>query len=667
MTRPNTRWFSPKLPLAVILLSGAVLRFYKLTAHPLQWDELLVSMASRHSLTYIFNLCSTQETHPPLFYLLTKAVLLFRPDDFALRFSSALFGTLCIYILYHVVREFANEGTALLASAFLSINILHFQLSRELRPYSLQTVLFIVTLWFVARIEKYGHWKDTILLCCFNIILFSLHYFTYYLVAAQGIVLALLLFKKLSPFTFKQFSTFCIVTAVVSGMIYLFFVQHSLAHQLASTYLPRRDILHSIGDDMRQASSFAFANTTWTNFMYLIPLAGCAISLWRKSQFAVICLLLGLIPFVLVLITAPGYSPRAWHVVWVTPLLSLFGAMALSWLPGCKVTAPLLTAGCVVFLLIYQHAVYWEVPADENDWKTAAKDLRSMLLPGALVAEAASANFIGPISWYLDQSPPNPLIAQDLEPDDTPVTLQFIGGGRTSLTQTKEALYVSAVTREPGKFTEARDVGVYTFQLNRQPVVITGILPVSFVFSANPKDFYVHVSRLHNVRNVPGNTLSPIYPVLDAFRRMEDGIIATQNNEPDFLEFTLDNGIGDTPMYFSAMLQYANIGLGNRIGVWAHFDDEPPLPLAESTGPDRSHILQASFLRDKPFRRLTLHVELYCKDDTALLFGNNLRTLVFQWLRLDVSRARNAVPPKPAESVITPTSPTGTLPTTPSW
>jgi hypothetical protein len=118
-------------------------------------------------------------------------------------------------------------------------------------------------------------------------------------------------------------------------------------------------------------------------------------------------------------------------------------------------------------------------------------------------------------------------------------------------------------------------------------------------------------------------------------------------------------------MYFSAMLQYANIGLGNRIGVWARFDDEPPLPLAESTGPDRSHILQASFLRDKPFKRLTLHVELYCKDDTALLFGNNLRTLVFQWLRLGVSQARNAVLPKPAESIITPTSPTGALSTKP--
>ena len=159
---------------------------------------------------------------------------------------------------------------------------------------------------------------------------------------------------------------------------------------------------------------------------------------------------------------------------------------------------------------------------------------------------------------------------------------------------------------------------------------------------------------------------------------MEDGIIATQNNEPAFLEFAFENNFGNTPMYFSATMHYVNDGSGSKIGLFARFDDEPPLLLAESAGPDRNHILQAGFLRDKPFKRLTLHVRMYCADNTARLLGGNLRTLVFRGLRLDVSRAGNAALPKPAESV-TPTGtlpskpagdatpPTGALPPTPSW
>jgi len=670
MSRPYAKWFLARLPLTVILLSGAVLRFYRLTAHPLRWDELLVPMASRHSLTYIFNLCATQETHPPLFYLLTKTVLVFSSSDFALRFSSALFGTLCIYILYRFIREFISEGTALLCAALLSVNILHFQLSRELRPYSLHTFLFIFTVWFIARIEKYGRWKDTIFLLCFNGILFSLHYFTYYLVAAQGVVLAILLFKKSCPFTLKQFIVFCAVTAVTAAAVYFLFIQHSLAHQLASEHLPRGKFLRSISTNLWLASFFTFVGPAWATYMYLLPLAGCAVLLFRKPRFAAVCLLLGLIPFALLLITDPGYPLHIWHVIWVTPLVSLCAAMALSWLPGQKLIAPLLAAGCAAYLLIYQHTIYWEAPPERENWKAAAEDLKSTIVPGALVPEAAIAGFASPISWYLDQLPPNPLTEQNLEPGNTPMTIQFAAGGRSSLQQAQEALYVSTVMGEPGKLVKDKDVAVYTFQLNRQPPMILKELPASFVFSTNPKDFYAHVSRLHNVRSVPGTTLPPIYPIVDAYRRMEDGVIATRNNEPDFLEFAFENGGSGTPAYFSATMRYVNDGSGSTIGLWARFDDEPPLLLAESAGPDHNRLLQVNFLRDKPFKRLTLHVHMYCADNTSRLLGENLRTLVFRGLRLDVSQAGVAAAPKPAESVVTPTGPTGptgTLPASPSW
>jgi len=191
MARPDVRWFLSKLPLAVILLSGAFLRFYALGARALWWDEILVPLSARHNIKYIFDLCSFSETHPPLFYLITHLILYFSHNDVILRIFSASCGVITLYLVYHVTREFIDERTALLASALQSVNIFHILLSREIRPYSLQTLLFVISFWFIARLIKYGRWRDFSILCCSNLFLFWIHYFAYYLVAAQGIVLTI--------------------------------------------------------------------------------------------------------------------------------------------------------------------------------------------------------------------------------------------------------------------------------------------------------------------------------------------------------------------------------------------------------------------------------------------------------------------------------------------
>ena len=100
-------------------------------------------------------------------------------------------------------------------------------------------------------------------------------------------------------------------------------------------------------------------------------------------------------------------------------------------------------------------------------------------------------------------------------------------------------------------------------------------------------------------------------------------------------------------MRLSTNLQYANIGYGNRISLFARFDNESPVPLTESIGPDPTRSFLVNISRDKPFKRLTFIVEMYCKDDTALPFGGNLRTLLFQGLSVNVAEAKGAAPPKP--------------------
>jgi len=194
------------------------------------------------------------------------------------------------------------------------------------------------------------------------------------------------------------------------------------------------------------------------------------------------------------------------------------------------------------------------------------------------------------------------------------------------------------------KVTPAWNAVVYTFQLDRKILTVLENLPATTYFSSNPRDFYSRVFRLNDVRTVPLYVDPPQFAALDKFRTLEGGVTATRNNEPASFEFALVNNVGDTPMNFFANLNYLNDGAGSRIGLLARFDDEPPLDLAWSTGPDSNRALQTRFSRNKPFKRLTLVVRMYCAADAPRFHGDNLRTLLFQGLSVTVSGPEGANP-----------------------
>jgi len=649
MARPNARWLLSKLPIAVILASGAFLRFHALGARALWWDEILVPLAAQHNIKYIFDLCSASETHPPLFYLITRLMLYFYSSDAALRIFSACCGVITIYLVYHVIRKFIDERTALLASALQSVNILHLLVSRELRPYSLQILLFVLSCLFIARLVKYGRWRDLILLCCSHFFLFWLHYFSYYLIAAQGIILAISMFTQSSRFTYKQFILFCIITVLTAGPLLVWFVLPSLAQELAGAALPRLTVFYFIKMGLWTTSFFISFKSFLGNLMYIVPLAGCIVFLVHKPRQAVFCLLLGLMPFAIILLMAPGYPMQFWHAAWVTPLTSLFSAVALSWLPWRKAAAPFLAVAGAVLILIYQCPMYYEPLSANNsvDFRAAAARLEPLLQPGTLVSDVSYPGFFNAVSWYFDRLPSNPFATQSLEPNVDLITLHFVFGALLDNQQQPPGLSknIQMAMGDQGQVTQDRNATVYTFHMNRQTTTAIDGLPATFVFSADAKGFYSRVHRLRNVRSVAEYTLAPKWATPERLRTLEGGVVATRNNQSAFFEFVLiKNTPGDKPLRLSADLRYANSGAGNRIRLLARFDDEAPVSLAESAGPDPNRSLSVNFSRNTPFKRLAFIVEMYCKDDTALPIGGNLRTLLFQGLFVDIAESGQTAP-----------------------
>lgn len=615
---------STRAVLAVILTAGTCLRFYHLETPSLWWDEILVPLTSSHSLAYIFDFCRSAEMHPPLFYLISKAALAFGVSDFALRLLPALLGMVSVYLLFRVVRAFTNDATALLAAAILSVSGLHVLLSREIRPYALQMVLLLFAWKLVVELVRHGRWRDLVLLCGLDAAMFWLHYFTFHLVFAQGAALVLFaMFQRGGAWDFKRLLVFCAAIAALAAPVFFwFFVPSSGSRSIfADTQYTRWDVLELVRTYLGQA--LFYFDTAWIRTVAAaLAVGGFAALAMRRPRVAVVSLTLLAVPLlnVLALGKAAYFSP--WHVAYTMPFMAFFMACALVALPGPRLIAAALAVGGTVFILSTQHARYYEVDSYRHNvfvtlGKPVARELGD-LLPSGGVSAASNPGFTNVVNWYLDQyRSPNPLREQSLGPEGDTTEIRFLSAFHDFGILARDESSFLAYMGRPARVEKAVNATVYTFPLERRPVTELAGLPFRTSFGGEFKDFYSRVNRLKNV------TFCPMPGI---------GVTATANDSPGTLEFVLQNAAGDRPMRFFVTLQYLNIGRDNLLGLHYRFDDETPVPLAGSLGPDDNRQVQASFLRDKPFKRLSFLAELHCRDLTAQYHGGNLETLAFRGL-----------------------------------
>jgi len=616
---------SSRAALAVILAAGACLRFYHLDTPSLWWDEILVPLTSSHSLAYILDFCRSAEMHPPLFYLISKAALNFGGSDFALRLLPALLGTASIYLLYRVVRAFTDDDTALMSAAILSVSGLHVLLSREIRPYALQTVLLLFAWKLVVDLVRHGRWRDLAVLCCLDAILFWLHYFTFHMVFAQGVALLLFaVFRRSGPWNLKRLAVFCAVIAALAAPVFfwLFLPSSGSRSIFAEARHTRWDVLELIRTYLGQVLFFYF-DAAWPRIA-AATLAGVGLVLLalRRPRLALVSLILLAVPLlnVLALRKVAYFSP--WHVAYTTPFLALFMACALARLPGARFWAAGLAVAGATLVLSTQHARFYEEDSYRHNvfvtlFKPVARELASMLPPGG-VSVSSNPGFANGINWYLDQyGAPNPLREQYLGPQSGTSEIRFVSAFHDFGVLARDEADFLAYMGRPSRVEKAVNATVYTFPLERRPVTDLDALPFRTSFGRGFKDFYTRVNSLKNV------TFCPMPGI---------GVTATGNDRPGKMEFVLENSAGEGPMRFFVTLQYLNIGRENQLGLYYRFDDEPPVPLAGSVGPDDNRQAPAMFQRDKPFKKLAFLVDLHCRGLTAEYHGGNLETLAFRGL-----------------------------------
>ena len=149
----------PIVLVALILLLSALLRFFHLGNQPLWLDEALTWLYAGEG----FDLISSQDVHPPLYYSIIRLwmhgspgfgipALASQDNEFFLRAPSALLGVLTVPLVYALGRTIGGVRMGLLGALLFAIAPFQVLYGQEARMYTLLSFLGVLAMWGVASV-----------------------------------------------------------------------------------------------------------------------------------------------------------------------------------------------------------------------------------------------------------------------------------------------------------------------------------------------------------------------------------------------------------------------------------------------------------------------------------------------------------------------------------
>lgn len=619
----SQRGFSGALRLVfcLVLGAGAFLILYRLGLPSLWLDEAASPLNARYPVAYILELSRSLEEHPPLYYLLLKAVMGFGQSDALLRLPSALCGLGCLIMTALLGRGLFGWPAGLLAAALWLAMPQNLWLSRIARPYALWLFLFSCSVFFLERFVRLGKWRDLWLLLGLNAIMTATHYLTFPVMAAQGACLVSCLPPGAPARRWRATGCYAAGAAVIAAAAYFFLIRHSQTSQDILGYDDApANILPALGQAI--AGALYYFEEPLPRLVWLLAVAAGFLVLWRKNRPAFRFLLtLTAIPLAAIFVLGKSTGLYSRHVAFLALPASLALAGAVASVPRLAprlglVTVLVLAVALLDPLTLHRKDFYalhsYQVPVIGNNYKETADALAAMAGPGTAVSY--SNDFFGnAVAWYLAQKPhPNPVDDQRLTPDDATARLIYAASTHHGYLAWTDAEF----RRKFGPDVQVRHLDAttfYTMTVPREPVHAFAALPASLTFNAAYPGFFATAAALDGLR-YHQNARSP-------------AVVATRNAREATARFVFENRAPAEPQDIYVNILYDNVGRNNQLAARVTFDDEPPVTYPLSAGYDAVHQRQLRLRRETPYARLAVEVVLRCAALTPTLEGGNLETL----------------------------------------
>ncbi|OHA80896.1 MAG: hypothetical protein A2675_02285 [Candidatus Yonathbacteria bacterium RIFCSPHIGHO2_01_FULL_51_10] len=180
------RWYDLAISaIWAIIGFGLFMRVWGLGAEGLRLDESQSVWQAMHSLDFIREYM-LKNVHLPLHNsLLHLWMLLFGPSEASVRTLALIPGILSVPALYFLAREFIRPRWALYATAIAALSPFWVWYSREIRMYSLLTLITIFSYYAYVKILKENRVRWYVLYALVNIVGMYTHYFFFLILLVQ--------------------------------------------------------------------------------------------------------------------------------------------------------------------------------------------------------------------------------------------------------------------------------------------------------------------------------------------------------------------------------------------------------------------------------------------------------------------------------------------------
>jgi mannosyltransferase len=217
----NKANFKPRiiyLILFIALAAGFLVRVHNLGRESLWYDEGHSIRMAHFGFSKYISEDPHELQHPLYFLLLQWWISVFGISEYAARFLSVIFGAGCILAIYFMGKTLFDSATGVISALFLACSAYQLQYSQEVKGYSLQALLGILSFYFFARMFKEKKWPVYAGYVLVNAASLYIHTFEAFILFAQNLFFfaLLLLGRKKSELSWKKWLT-------LQGVIFLCF------------------------------------------------------------------------------------------------------------------------------------------------------------------------------------------------------------------------------------------------------------------------------------------------------------------------------------------------------------------------------------------------------------------------------------------------------------
>jgi 4-amino-4-deoxy-L-arabinose transferase-like glycosyltransferase len=296
------------ITLAIITLSGFLLRFHNLDWQCLKVDELVTTQAAMQPTCDIIRWSLSVDYNPPLYYLLAhwSSMIFGETSRFAIRFPALILGTLAIPASYLLAKEVKNETLGLLVAALVSFMFPFFYYSQDARAYPLVLFIFLCFSYFAVRI--YNNKSDTVTIVMCGVFAALSLWSHYYSLIPMLIIGSYLVYQRK-----RYLKSLLVAIILIIPMALLFDISQ---FSTRTTH----DLFNVLWISPSMMSTLLLNELFCWSWLIIIPLA--AYTLYRyKNDLLRLFAITGLITAVLLIPLAQITATMARYAVLISPLI----------------------------------------------------------------------------------------------------------------------------------------------------------------------------------------------------------------------------------------------------------------------------------------------------------------------------------------------------------